>query len=24
VAFEATIPAIVLGGIAMWMLTHSA
>jgi hypothetical protein len=24
VAFEATIPAIVLGGIAMWMVTHAA
>jgi len=24
VALEATVPAIVLGGIAVWMITHSA
>jgi hypothetical protein len=24
VALEATVPAIVLGGIAAWMITHSA
>jgi hypothetical protein len=24
VALEATVPAIVLGGIAAWMITHAA